>query len=66
MFVMEDIALDANGRWIKSVLNVKFIDFHMNFGKYLNFRTSELQKISKKNLLSEFVFFIAFKTITLY
>ena len=38
---MQDVALDANGRWIKCVLNVKFIVFHMTFRKYLNFRTSE-------------------------
>ena len=38
---MQDIAWDANGRWIKCVVNVKFIVFHTNFGKYLNFGTSE-------------------------
>ena len=41
MPVVQDIALDTNGRWIKCVPNVKFIVFHMNFRKYLNFRTSE-------------------------
>ena len=41
MSVMQDVGLDINGRWIKCVLNVKFIVFHMNFGKYLNFGTSE-------------------------
>ena len=41
MSLMQDVALDANGQWIKCVLNAKFIVFHMNFGKYLNFGTSE-------------------------
>ena len=41
MSVMQDFALDAKGRWIKCVLNAKVIVFHMNFGKYLNFGTSE-------------------------
>ena len=27
--------------WMKCVLNAKFTVFHMNFGKYLNFGTSE-------------------------
>ena len=67
MFVMQDVALDANSQWIKYILNMKFIVFHMNFGKYRNFGTSEN---FQKNFLSKFVFFkeffIAFKTITLY
>ena len=49
-YVVQDVTLDANGRWIKCVLNVKFIVFHMNFRKYLSFKLqkiSELQKISK-------------------
>ena len=41
MSVMQDAALDANGRWIKCVLNAKFIVFHMNFRKYLSFGTSK-------------------------
>ena len=52
--VMQDIALDANGQWIKCVLNAKFIVFHMNFRKYPNSETLEnFQKI----FLSKFVFF---------
>ena len=39
--VMQDVALDANGQWIKCVLNMKFIVFHTNFGKYLNLGTLE-------------------------
>ena len=38
---VKDVALDANGQWIKCVLNGKFIVFHMNFRKYLDFWTSE-------------------------
>ena len=38
---MQDVAFDANGRCIKCVLSMKFFAFHMNFGKYLNFGTSE-------------------------
>ena len=57
MSVMQDLALDANGRWIKCVLNAKFIVFHMNFGKYLNLGTSEN---FSKNYLSDFVFFKEF------
>ena len=52
---MQDVALDANGRWIKCVLNAKNIVFHMTLGKYPNLGTSEnFQKI----FLSKFVFFI--------
>ena len=38
---MQDVALDASGRWIKCVLNAKFTVFHTNFEKYLNLRTLE-------------------------
>ena len=30
--------IGPDGRWIKCGLNMKFIVYHMNFGKYLNFR----------------------------
>ena len=80
MSVMQDVALDANGRWIKCGLNTKFIVFHTNFGKYLNFRKfpkiflsefvffKEFFFLTKMFLLTIFFkeFFIAFKTITLY
>ena len=43
---MQDIALDANGGWIKCVLNMKNNVFHTIFRKYLNLGTSEnFQKI---------------------
>ena len=59
--IMQDIALDANGQWIKCV--------HVTFGKYPNLGTSEnfwtLEKFWKnffvnvwQKILSEFVFFI--------
>ena len=35
MSVTQDVALDANGRWIKCGLNTKFIVFHTNFGNFL-------------------------------
>ena len=40
--MVQHIALDTNDRWIKYVLNVKNIVFHMTFGKYLNLGTSEI------------------------
>ena len=60
---MQDVALDANRRWIKCVLNAKFIVFHTNFRKYLNFGTLEKIRTSeniRKFFLSEFVFFKEF------
>ena len=61
--VMQDVALDTNGRWIKCVLNAKFLAFHTNFRKYLNLRTSENFQTSenfKKNLGSKLFFFKEF------
>ena len=54
---MQDVALDANGQWIKCVLNAKNIVFHMTFGKYPNLGTSEN---FQKFFLSKFVFFKEF------
>ena len=39
--IVQDIALDTNSRWIKCVINVKNIVFHMTFRKYPNLGTSE-------------------------
>ena len=58
MSVMQDVAFDANGRWIKCVLNAKFIVFHMNFGKYLNLgkfpkKTGIKLEIWQKNFMAD-------------
>ena len=46
--IVQDIALDANGQWIKCVLNVTNIVFHMTFGKYPNLGASENFQTSEK------------------